>query len=87
MTGFAMGPSLYAKASKHASTPPPDCPNMGTTAPHKIEVFIRGFIRQRNIAGKKLGRAIRDTAENPVGENGTSEAGETKVHGDTVLVD
>jgi hypothetical protein len=51
-----------------------------------MEVPMSGFILQRNIAGKKLGSAIRDTAEKPVGAKGTSELGETKVQGATVFV-
>ena len=45
---------LFVSVSKQTSTPPPDWPNIGTTAPQSIDVPKSGLILQRNIAGKKL---------------------------------
>ena len=49
-----------------------------------MEVPTWGLILQRNIAGKKLGSAMRDTAEKPVGANGSSDRGDMNVQGKIV---
>jgi hypothetical protein len=42
--GSAIGPWLVNWLVKQTSTPPPDCPNIGTTAPQSIGVVGGGFI-------------------------------------------
>jgi hypothetical protein len=52
-TGFAIGPRFWTCEGKYTSTPPPDCPKLGTIAPQRIIFEAAGWSSYLKTAGKK----------------------------------